>query len=338
MRIEPKTVHAPEIGPLWLNSPPLTLRQMRGSVVLLDFWDFTCVNCIRTLPYVKEWHARYEGLGLRVIGIHSPEFYFGRAPEVLERALTEFGITYPVMLDNDYAAWKQFANRYWPTKYLIDAEGYMRFHQAGEGGYRETELAIHELVSEMNPGASLPKPMELVSPLDDMAVLAVCPRPTPETYLGHRRGRILNEGGFVEDRAHTYAAGAGPAADSVELAGPWNSLADCLAVGSAESRNPSQLFLFYEAAEINLVASPSSENPKARMYVSRNGEPLSAAVAGADIGYDPEGRSYVEVARPRMYSLLRSGRFEEGILELASGSRGLQLFALTFGSCSGAQE
>src|SRR5258708_7820109 len=106
MRIDPKTVRAPEIGPIWLNSPPLTLWQLRGEVVLIDFWDFTCVNCIRTLPYVRAWHERYAANGLRVVGIHSPEFYFGQAPEILQQGLLEFGIEYPVMLDNDYAAWK----------------------------------------------------------------------------------------------------------------------------------------------------------------------------------------------------------------------------------------
>jgi thiol-disulfide isomerase/thioredoxin len=335
MRIEPGTVHPPEIGPLWLNSQPLSLRQLRGSVVLIDFWDYTCVNCLRTLPYVKEWHERYGRHGLIVIGIHSPEFYFGRSPEVLERALVEFGIEYPVMLDNDYAAWKQFANRYWPTKYLIDAAGYMRYHQAGEGGYRETELALQELLRELHPGLALPEPMALVSPLDDMAVLAACPRPTPELYLGHRRGRILNQGGLVEDKVHDYQAGAGPATDALELAGPWNSLADCLAAGASHPADPSRLYLFYEAAEVNLVASPSGEFPRARIDIAHNGAPLDPEQAGPDVLFDSQGGSYLEVNRPRMYTLLRAEAFAPGILELSTTARGTQLFAFTFGSCPG---
>jgi len=181
MRLDPKTVHAPEIGPAWLNSPPLLLRNLRGRVVLLDFWDFTCVNCIRTLPYVREWHRRYEPLGLTTIGVHSPEFYFGQSPEILEQALAEFDIAYPVMLDNDYAIWKQFANKYWPSKYLIDPDGYIRYFHAGEGAYQETELAIQELLRERDPRVTLPRPMELLRPLTPPAPSPSASPPPPNS-------------------------------------------------------------------------------------------------------------------------------------------------------------
>lgn len=190
MRIDPQSVHAPEIGPVWLNSPPLTLRQLRGRLVLLDFWDFTCVNCLRTLPYVTAWHRRYEPYGVQVLGIHSPEFYFSKAPGVVEAALRELGIDYPVMLDNDYTVWKLFANRYWPTKYLIDGEGYLRYAHFGEGAYTETEQAIQELLREQTPGLTLPSPLPLVRPLDAPGALAFCPQPSPEIYLGHHAAAL----------------------------------------------------------------------------------------------------------------------------------------------------
>lgn len=306
MRLDPKTVHAPEIGPVWLNSPPLTLRQLRGSVVLVDFWDFTCVNCIRTLPYIVEWHKRYAPLGLHVIGVHAPEFYFGRAPEILERGIEEFGIRYPVLLDNDYVVWKAFANKYWPSKYLIDADGYMRYFHAGEGNYQETELALQDLLREIDPSVKLPPLLPLRSELDEPGALAMCPRPTPELYLGHKRGRIAN--GFVEDKEHTYTLGAGPQEDMPEIEGRWHSLPDCLQTASAGAR----IILFYSAAEVNIVLAGVG-----RVGVRENGVEIGA----------------IEVNRPRMYRVIQRERFDTALLELTFDSPSMQVFAFTFGSC-----
>lgn len=328
MRLDPKTVHAPEIGPVWLNSAPLSLRQLRGRVVLVDFWDFTCVNCIRTLPYVRQWHHRYESMGLTVIGIHAPEFYFGRAPEIVEQAIAEFALPYPVMLDNDYAIWKAFANKYWPSKYLIDPDGYMRYFHAGEGAYAETELAIQELLRERDRTVVLPPPMPYERPLDAPGAMAFCQPPTPELYLGHRRGRIANEGGLVEDKEHVYALGAGPLEDLPELEGKWHSLPDCAATAGA-----ARLCLIYSAAEVNLVISPTSESGLAELRVRKNGEPLTAAERGTDVHVRTDGETVIRVTRPRMYSLVRGDRFEQALLEIACPVRGVQLFAFTFGSC-----
>jgi thiol-disulfide isomerase/thioredoxin len=328
MRLDPKTVHAPEIGPVWLNSPPLSLRQLRGRVVLVDFWDFSCVNCIRTLPYVREWHRRYEALGLTVIGIHAPEFYFGRAPEILEQGIGEFELPYPVMLDNDYTVWKLFANKYWPSKYLIDPAGYMRYFHAGEGAYEETELAIQELLRERDPGVALPAPMALLRPLDAPGALAYCKPPTPELYLGHKRGRIANAGGFVEEKTHTYSLGAGPLEDLPELGGAWHSLPDCAATAGA-----ARLCLIYSGAEVNLVVSPTAESGMAELVIRRNGAPVDVAWRGADVTERGDGETVAWVTRPRMLSLLRGTVYEQALLEISCGVRGVQLFAFTFGSC-----
>lgn len=325
MRMDPKTVHAPEIGPIWLNSAPLTLRQLRGRVVLIDFWDFTCVNCIRTLPYVAEWHRRYEPLGLTVIGVHAPEFYFGRAAEILEQGIAEFGIRYPVLLDNDYAIWKAFANKYWPSKYLIDPEGYMRYFHAGEGAYEETELAIQDLLRERDSKVVFPPPMTPLTAMDQPGALAACQRPTPELYLGHWRGRIANEGGFVEDKLHIYTLGAGPMEDTPELGGPWHSLPDCAAAGGAGAR----LCLMYSGAEVNLVASPTKDSGIATLTVRENGLPIPPGARGQDLTSD----GVVVVNRPRLYRLIRRQSYETALLEISTESRGVQLFAFTFGTC-----
>jgi thiol-disulfide isomerase/thioredoxin len=328
MRLDPKTVHAPEIGPVWLNSAPLTLRQLRGRVVLVDFWDFTCVNCIRTLPYIREWHRRYEPLGLSVIGIHAPEFYFGRAPEILEQGIAEFNLPYPVMLDNDYTAWKTFANKYWPSKYLIDTAGYMRYFHAGEGAYEETELAIQELLRERDPAVVVPPPMALLRPLDAPGVMAFCQPPTPELYLGHKRGRIANAGGFVEEKDHAYAMGAGPLEDIPELGGAWHSLGDCV-----QSAGVAGVCVIYSGAEVNLVASPTGASGLAQLVVRRNGAPVGLEWRGDDIEVRGDGETVVSVSRPRMISLIRGREYEQAMLEVFCAVRGVQLFAFTFGSC-----
>ena len=211
MQFEPRQVHAPEFGQQWLNSPPLSIRALRGRVVLIDFWDYTCVNCIHTLPYVREWNRRYRDRGLTVIGVHAPEFFFARTAENVIQAAKEFQIEYPILLDNEYEVWKAFANRYWPAKYLIDKDGYMRYFHPGEGNYAETECMIQQLLREIDPAVSLPPVMEPVRALDKPEALTVCERPTPELYLGYKRGRIANAEGFTEDRIANYQFGAQPA-------------------------------------------------------------------------------------------------------------------------------
>src|ERR1043166_9433641 len=191
MRVEKGQVRAPEIGRVWLNSPPLSFRQLRGRAVLVDFWDYTCVNCIRTLPYVKAWHERYKDVGLTVIGVHTPEFTFAQYESNVERGVRDFGLTYPIVIDSNYEIWKAFANRGWPSKFLLDKEGYLRYAHVGEGNYRECEEVIQELLREIDPDVLLP---ELMAPVREEDILgAICYPPTPELYLGHRRGRIRSE-------------------------------------------------------------------------------------------------------------------------------------------------
>ena len=187
-------VHAPEFPPdvTWLQGGPLTMAGLRGKIVLIDFWDYTCVNCLRTLPYVKEWWRRYASLGLQVIGVHAPEFSFAREGGNVLREVREQGIQYPVVLDNEYAIWQAYANRYWPAKYLVDGNGYLRYYHFGEGGYGETESAIQQLLREQFAEILLPGLMEPVREEDRAG--AVCYRVTPELYLGYQRGAIGNVG------------------------------------------------------------------------------------------------------------------------------------------------
>ena len=326
MKVEKGTVRGPEIGRIWFNSTPLSMRQLRGRVVLIDFWDYTCVNCIRTLPYIKEWHRRYQDKGLTVIGVHTPEFLFARYESNVERGIEEFGLIYPIVVDSNHELWQAFANRYWPTKYLIDGEGYLRYGHFGEGSYKETEEAIQELLREINPKIDLPPMMEAVRESDQPG--AVCYRPSAELYLGHRRGRIGNEGGYVEDQSSRYAF-SGDLQEGVFYAeGEWSATGDHLeSSGEQEAR----VVLRYSAAAVNRVMASFNPQPR-EVEIRQDGKPLLPSLATSDVRFR-DGRSYILVNRPRMYSIVDNGSFGSHTLELIARQPEVALFAFTFTSC-----
>jgi thiol-disulfide isomerase/thioredoxin len=331
VRVEKGKVRAPEIGRVWLNSTPLSFRQLRGRAVLVDFWDYTCVNCIRTLPYVQAWHERYRDKGLTVIGVHTPEFTFAQYESNVERGIREFGLTYPIVIDSDREIWKAFANRYWPTKYLLDKDGYLRFGHFGEGGYGECEQVIQELLREIDPALDLPPLLEAVREEDHAG--AVCYRASGELYLGHRRGQIGNQGGFKEDQISDYVF-AGPLKENFFYAGGrWASTAEYF---EAVETGPHTLRLKYEASAVNLVMA-SPHVPTAEVVVLQDGKPLTRKQATRDTRFrqsagkdDEEG--YIVVESARMYFLVDDHEFGEHELELRC-STGIAAFAFTFTSC-----
>ena len=309
MRVEKGKVRAPEIGRVWLNSPPLSFRQLRGRVVLVDFWDYTCVNCVRTLPYVQAWHERYRDKGLTVIGVHTPEFTFAQYESNVESGIREFGLTYPIVIDSNREIWQAFANRYWPTKYLLDKEGYLRYAHFGEGGYAESEQVIQELLREIDP----------------------CYRATGELYLGNRRGRIGNEDGFKEDQIADYSFSAAPEENFFYATGRWASTAEYF---EAVEDGPHTLRLKYEASAVNLVMA-SPHTPSAEVVILQDGKPLTRGQATRDMQFRAAAiaeESYIVVDSPRMYFLVDNHEFGAHELELRC-SAGVAAFAFTFTSC-----
>lgn len=325
MKVEKGTVRAPEIGRIWLNSSPLSLHQLRGQAVLIDFWDYTCVNCLRTLPYVQAWHERYKDLGLVVVGVHTPEFTFAQYEANVERGIREFGLTYPNVIDSNRELWNTFANRYWPAKYLIDKEGYLRWAHFGEGAYSETEQAIQELLREISPDAKLPV---IMAPVRDSDVPgAVCYPPTSELYLGNARGRIGNLSGFVEDQVSDYTFD-GPLIEGVfYLEGRWASTREFTALDVA----PGTISLKYSASGVNLVMASTNGKPIA-VELRLDGKPLTTANATEDVQLR-DGRSFVDVQNARMYRLVENRDFGTHTLELVCTEPGLAAFAFTFTSC-----
>jgi len=338
-------IHAPEIEGEWLNSPPLKLRELRGRVVLVDFWDYTCVNCLRTLPYLREWHRRYAGSasilaadhGLVVIGVHAPEFSFAHDRTNVERAVRAEGLEYPVALDNEYRTWHAFANRCWPAKYLIDARGYIRYVHLGEGQYRETEEAIQRLLGEAGVTAPLPAPIEPLPASDRPG--AVCFPATPELYLGYGRGRLGNEAGYAADQVADYAPAAARRADVAYLEGPWFAGRELIAACPLPGRE-SRLRVRYTAGEVNLVMGPpdlgdlrvAGRETRATLVVRQDGRPLPVDDRGADV-IALGGETVIEVSEPRMYRLVRNRQPVTRELEIWTRTPGIEVYAFTFVPC-----
>jgi len=336
-------VRAPDFAPgAWINSSPLHIDALRGRVVLTDIWDFTCINCIRTLPYLIEWHRRYAEHGLTLVGVHSPEFDFAKDKRQVEAAARRFGLTYPIVLDNAYETWIAYANRVWPAHYLIDRNGYIRYSQYGEGGYRELELAIQMLLRDIDPALDLPDPMPALRPEDQPG--AVCHRVTPELYTGTDRGALGNPEGYRPDAVMFYTEPDRRAHNAFYAAGPWSAARDHLAA-TGES---STLILPYRAASVNAVMSPSADpvelilgiaDPSASplrpvsLYLTQDDRPLAPDQAGDDVTFDDQGHSLVRVDAPRMYNLIKNPTIGDFELRLRTDRAGFAVYAFTFTSC-----
>lgn len=330
MQADQGPVHAPEFPPsvTWLQGGPLTMVGLRNRPVLIDFWDYTCVNCIRTLPYVNEWHRRYSSLGLTIVGVHAPEFSFARDAGNVQRAVREHGIEYPVVLDNDYAIWQAYANRYWPAKYLVDGNGYIRGYHHGEGAYRETEEALQALLRESFPEILLPGVMDPVRDEDQAG--AACYRVTPELYLGYARGAFGNAS-LVPDKATTYTDPGKHTDGMTYLSGDWLASAEYLArpVGAAGA---SSLTVPYMAKDVNLVIHPPTYGGAATISVMQDGKPLAAEDAGADVKAGA-ATSILTVDAPRMYRIVSNREIDRHELTLTTTSDGVAMYAFTFTSC-----
>ncbi len=312
----------------WLNVPkPLSLRQdLAGKTVLVDFWDYTCINCLHTLPYLKGWHERYAQYGLVIVGVHAPEFAFAKDVSLVEKAVRDLGITYPVAIDNGYQTWEAYANRFWPAKYLIDGAGYLRGLHTGEGRYTETERLIQQVLLEQQPGLDFPDPLPVLLDMDQPG--AVCHPVTPELYLGTRRGQLGKPQQYEPGKIGRYELPDRYEPETLYLGGMWKA-EDEYAEHAGARRGA--IALFYKAKEVNLVMAPG-ENP-AEVYVSQDGDWLPEADWGADVTKSPDGRPVVHVAQPRMHRLVNNRHYGMNELMLVTESPGLRAYAFTFVSC-----
>lgn len=330
--LKPRVLRAPEFKPgEWLNSDrPLTMAGLRGRAVLIDIWEYSCVNCIRTLPYIREWNRRYNKW-LTIIGVHTPEFPFGREKQQIEMAVREHDLSYPIYLDNNFAMWDAYANRYWPAKYLIDQDGYIRYQSAGEGGYGLFEEAIQAVLRENDTDLTLPPVMQPLR--DEDRPGAVCYRPTPELHAGLDRGALGNPEGYGRGAPMLYMIPKERTRNAFYVSGAWQASEQYL---TYQGQTEAIIRVPYEAVEVNAVLTPYVEMVDRMVHpepvsveVWQDDKPLSEATYGDDLTSD--GR--VVVDRPRMYNLVRNKGFEPHELILRVRSRGFAMYAFSFTGC-----
>lgn len=310
----------------WLNSPPLSREQLHGKVVLIDFWTYSCINCLRAMPFVHEWAQRYRDHGLVVIGVHTPEFAFERDPRNVMKAVQQLKVEYPVALDNQYAIWRAFNNRYWPAHYFVDAQGNIRGHQFGEGNYAHSEQVIRRLLVEAGQ-TELPPPadpaaadLQGVATQADMGNLR-----SPETYLGHARAeQFASPGGQRADAAFGYTLPSTLALNQWGLSGQWRVNDEAAQLQQAGGRIAFQ----FHARDLHLVLAPGEDGKPVRFRVLLDGKPLPAADAGADVAADGTGT----VNEHRLYQLIRQrGTIGPHRFEIEFLDAGVQAYAFTFG-------
>ena len=307
---------------LWINSPPLTPESLRGKVVVVDFWTYSCINCLRSLPYIQAWYSKYKDSGLVVIGVHTPEFPFEKDEANVRQAVRQLGIVYPVAMDNDYRIWRAFHNKFWPAHYFIDATGRIRYHHFGEGGYDESEAWIRTLLEERNQ--PLPNSSTTIAATGAEAASNLQAVESPETYIGYTRAEnFASPGGFNEDDPHVYRAPASLDLNAWALTGKWKDESQI-----ATLLSPSGAIVYrFHARDLHLVLGPGSDGKPIRFRVTLDGKP-----PGADHGMDTDADGYGTVTESRLYQLIRQqGAVHDRTFQIEFLTPGVQAFAFTFG-------
>jgi thiol-disulfide isomerase/thioredoxin len=308
------------LGP-WFNTGPLTREQLKGKVVVIDFWTYSCINCLRSIPYVKSWDERYRKDGLVVIGVHAPEFAFEREPANVARAIKDLGIRYPVALDNNYVLWRALQNNYWPAHYFVDAQGRVRYHHFGEGDYDGSERVIRQLLAEAGH-APAGEPMRPITARGAEAAAAADEIESPETYIGYARAdRFVSPGGLVQDKLKSYAS-APLSLNDWSLEGQWLDSRQ-----SALSLAPHAKISFrFHARDLHLVLGSRSGKP-VRYRVTLDGK-----VPGLDAGVDVAADGAGTVKEQRLYQLVRQkSDVRDRTFTIEFLDAGVDAFSFTFG-------
>lgn len=301
-------------GTQWIGTEPLSLEEdLKGKVVLVDFWTYSCINCIRTFPYLTSWYEKYKDEGFVIVGVHAPEFAFEKNAVNVEKAMQDFGITYPVVQDNDFRIWEAYNNQYWPAHYLIDKDGFIRYTHFGEGEYDKTENAIRELLGE--------QPLPAASQETSLFNRGVSQ--TPETYLGYSRAQSYSSQNKIQiDTQQTYDFSLPIPQDAVALKGSWIVGKESITAGAFGS----QLALDFKAGKVHLVLAPANTG-SGKVQVLLDGKPLPGEYYTEDM--NEEG--FIPVTEPRKYDILDlQGKSENHVLSLIF-TEGVQAFAFTFG-------
>jgi cytochrome c biogenesis protein CcdA/thiol-disulfide isomerase/thioredoxin len=306
----------------WLNSPPLTSESLKGKVVLIDFWTYSCINCLRTIPYIKAWAEKYKDHGLVVIGVHTPEFAFERDVDNVRRAISDLKIGYPVAIDNDYKVWRAFDNEYWPAHYFIDAQGHTRYHHFGEGDYDGSERVIQRLLAEAG-NSGVPQSLVSVEASGAEAAPSEGDDKSPETYIGYNRAdNFVSPGGIVEDENHLYDS-ADPKLNQWSLSGDWLVGGERATLTSDNGK----ITYRFHARDLHLVLGPAADGKPIQFRVTIDGQ-----APGEDHGADTDADGHGVVSGQRLYQLIRqSGTIKDRTFEIQFLDPGVHAYAFTFG-------
>jgi cytochrome c biogenesis protein CcdA/thiol-disulfide isomerase/thioredoxin len=306
----------------WLNSPPLTAEQLAGKVVLVDFWTYSCINCLRELPYVRAWADKYKDKGLVVIGVHAPEFAFERNIDNVKKAVADLKLDFPIAIDNNYKIWQAFSNEYWPAEYVVDAKGHIRHHQFGEGDYDNTERVIQELL--VAAGAKdVPTTLVSVNASGAEAASDTTDDQSPETYIGFERAaNFISAGGAIHSKAQDYTTGT-PKLNQWGLTGTWTVDGDRATLDKAGGG----IVYRFHARDLHLVLGPGPDGKPIRFAVTIDGAP-----PGDNHGTDTDANGQGTVTSERLYQLVRqSGPVTDHTFEIHFLEPGVQAYSFTFG-------
>ena len=306
----------------YLNTTPEQLeREMEGKVVLYDIWTYSCINCIRTLPYITAWDDKYSDQGLVIVGIHSPEFEFEKNPDNVQMSIDKHGIGYPVVMDNDMETWQAFENRYWPRKYIADHEGYVRYDHIGEGAYQETEKVIQQLLKERSEAMGVQ--VASATPLVDIEEFEHSLFRTPELYFGYKfaqnRNQLGSDEGFQPGKVVTYSEPEKINLHNFYPVGEWMNYDDRMEMVSETGL----IKLLYNAKQVNIVV----DGDDAKLEILLDGEPVPTQHAGSDLS--PSGM--LSVSEPNLYNIISSDESSTHELEIRVTGNSFQMFTYTFG-------
>jgi thiol-disulfide isomerase/thioredoxin len=307
----------------WLNSPPLTPAGLRGKVVLIDVWTYTCINWLRTLPYVRAWAEKYNNQGLVVIGVHSPEFAFEKDVDNVRRAAKDMRVDYPIAVDSDHAVWRALNNEYWPALYFVDAQGRIRHHQFGEGDYEQSERIIQQLLAEAG-NAGVGRDLVTVDVRGAEAAADWGALKSPENYVGFdRTENFASPGGPVLDKHRVYAVPAKLKLNHWALSGDWTMEKQLTVLNKPNGR----IAYRFHARDLHLVMGPAARGTSVRFRVLIDGHP-----PGAAHGVDVDGQGNGTVTEQRLYQLIRQPNpIADRQFEIEFLDPGVEAFAFTFG-------
>lgn len=330
----PSRIRSFDGGNGWLNSPGLSPKDLRGKIVLVDFWEYTCINCLKTLPYLRNWYAKYHRYGFEIIGVHTPEFKFSGEAKNVAAAVKRLGVTWPVVLDSNAVIWDRYSNHYWPRDFLVDEQGRVVFDHVGEGDYPDTEHRIQDALRHIHPDVKWPPVMGYLKEDSYAKPGAVCYPHTAETYVGSWRGdgAVGNREGYRERQVVTYADAGAHDDGRVYLRGPWYNANEAVVHARTDRSASDYIDVPYHSIQVVAVLKPEAGDA-VTVFVDQDGEPVAREDAGKDLRYNAAGHSYLTVDAPREYDIVMNRHFGHHDLRLRPVQYGLGVYTFDYESC-----